>query len=327
MPSPDPIACRRLEVGLALADAGDSAAAVSVFEQVLEVAPGWAAARFALAEALEKSGRRDDAVSAYAAYLAADAADVMGAAIRLALLGAAPQPDRLPDAYVRTLFDQYAPRFEESLLAHLGYSGPGALRAVIDALAPAGGPEGRVLDLGCGTGLAGEAFRDRAAWLEGIDLSPGMIAQAGRKGLYDSLHVADAASYLAAAERRFDVAVAADVVVYVGNLGPLLAAVRRALAPGGLFAFTAQRAGGDGYVLGGDHRYAHSEAYLRAAAADAGLSVVYIEDAACRTEHGAPVPGFVVVLRNAAPPTVPGAVRAAAPAVPDGPDVPPAKLN
>ena len=53
-------------------------------------------------------------------------------------------------------------------------------------------PEGRVLDLGCGTGLAGEALRRRAAWLEGVDLSSGMIDQARRKGLYDRLEVAEA---------------------------------------------------------------------------------------------------------------------------------------
>jgi len=292
----DLAAHRRLEVGLALVAEGDLAGAVSVFEQALEMAPDWPEAHFALADALHAAGRRDEAVAAYAAYLARDPADVMGAAIRLALLGAAPQPERLPEAYVKTLFDQYAPRFEESLIGHLAYRAPFQLRAALDAVAPTAGPCGRVLDLGCGTGLAGEALRNRAAWLEGVDLSPGMIEQAQRKGIYDRLEVADALIALGAANDRFDIIVAADVVTYLGNLEPLLAAARRALVPGGVIAFSAQRAGGDGFVLGGDHRYSHSAAYLRATAEAAGFKIERLDDAVCRTEKGADVPGLIVVL-------------------------------
>jgi len=36
----------------------------------------------------------------------------------------------------------------------------------------------RILDLGCGTGLAGVVFKSRAARLDGIDLSPAMIERA-----------------------------------------------------------------------------------------------------------------------------------------------------
>ena len=213
---------RRLEFGLALVAEGDLAGAVSVFEQALELAPEWPEARFALADALHAAGRRDEAVAAYAAYLARDLDDTMGAAIRLALLGAAPPPERLPEAYVKTLFDQYAPRFEESLVGQLGYQAPFLLRAALDAIAPVETPCGRVLDLGCGTGLGGEALRNRAAWLEGVDLSPGMVEQARRKGIYDRLDVTDALVALTKAKDRFDIVIAADVVVYLGNLAPLL---------------------------------------------------------------------------------------------------------
>jgi len=297
----DRAAQRRLECGLALRAEGDPAAAVSVFEQVLELAPEWPEARFALADALHAAGRRDEAVAAYAAYLARDAADVMGAAIRLALLGAAPQPDQLPPAYVRMLFDQYAPRFEESLVGRLGYQAPFQLRAALDTLAPVAAPEGRVLDLGCGTGLAGEAMRHRAAWLEGVDLSSAMIEQARRKGVYDRLEVGDAVTALTATKDRFDIIIAADVMIYFGNLAPLLGAVRDALKPGGRFAFSAQKAAGDGFVLGGDHRYSHSAPYLRAAAEAAGFVVEHLEEAVSRTEAGTGVPGFIAILRDRPP--------------------------
>lgn len=320
---------RRLEVGLALVAEGDLGGAVSVFEQALELAPEWPEARFALADALHTAGRRDDAVKAYAAYLARDPDDVMGAAIRLALLGAAPQPDRLPEAYVKTLFDQYAPRFEESLVGQLAYQAPFLLRAALDAIAPVEAPCGRVLDLGCGTGLAGEALRNRAAWLEGVDLSPGMVEQARRKGVYDRLDVADALIALSDAKDRFDIVVAADVVVYLGNLAPLLTGAKRALVPGGLIAFSAQRTGGDGFVLGGDHRYAHSPAYLRATAEAVGFTVERLEDAICRTEKGVDVPGLIVILRDR-PATAdrPAAILATAtPNAADGPETPLVRLH
>lgn len=294
----DLAAHRRLEFGLALRDEGDFEGAASVFEQAIELAPDWPEARFALADALQEAGRRDDAVAAFAAYLVRDPEDTMGATIRLALLGAAPQPDRLPDAYIKTLFDQYAPRFEESLVGRLSYEAPFHLREALDALWPVSAPEGRVLDLGCGTGLVGEALRRRAAWLEGIDLSPNMIEQARRKGVYDHLEVAEAVTALTGSRGGFDIVCAADVLIYLGDLAPLFAAVRRTLVPDGLFAFTVQRTEGDGFLLGGDHRYSHSRAYIERTAAQAGLRVRYLADAIYRTEKGRGVLGLVAILSN-----------------------------
>jgi predicted TPR repeat methyltransferase len=72
--------------------------------------------------------------------------------------------------------------------------------------------------------------------------------------------------------------------------------VAGALGPGGLFAFTAQATPGPGFRLGEDMRFHHSEAYLRATAAEAGLAVSLLEPAATRLDRGEPVPGFVVVL-------------------------------
>lgn len=292
---------RRLEVALALKEEGDFEGAASVIEQALELAPGWPEAQFALGEAQEALGRRDAAVAAYAACLAGDTADRMGAGLRLALLGAAPMPDSPPAAYVRTLFDQYAPRFERSLLGRLAYRGPRLMREALQEVRPAGGPWRRVLDIGCGTGLAGEAFRDAASWLEGIDLSPRMIAEARRKGLYDRLALGEAHRLLAdEPDGRFDLVLAADMVIYLGDLAPLFAAVARTLAPGGLFVLTAQRADGGEYVLGGEMRYSHTPDYLRRVAGEAGLEALLLRDAVSRTEKGIDVPGLVCVFARPA---------------------------
>ncbi len=84
-----------------------------------------------------------------------------------------------------------------------------------------------------------------------------MIAKARAKNLYDRLAVADLLDFLAAEPAESaDLAVAADVFVYVGDLDPVFAASARVLEPDGLFAFTAQSLGeGAGFHVGEDLRF------------------------------------------------------------------------
>ncbi len=63
--------------------------------------------------ALEKSGDFDAAAAAYAQVLALDPEDHGGAAVRLASMGRGDTPEKAPDAYVATLFDQHAEVFED----------------------------------------------------------------------------------------------------------------------------------------------------------------------------------------------------------------------
>lgn len=279
---------------------GELADAASLYRETLALAPDWDEAHFALAEALEALGQPQEACTHYTEYLRLAAADTMGAEIRLALLGAAPLPPVLPQPYVKALFDQYAERFDEALVTRLEYRAPYLLREAVDRLRPPR-PEGeRILDLGCGTGLAGESFRGRAAWLAGVDLSPCMIAEAARKSVYDELQEGEALHALAGAAMRFDVVVAADVLVYMGDLAPLFAALRKVLAADGLFAFSVQSTETAPYALGPECRYSHHPDYLRRIASGTGLEVLALDPAICRREAGEAVPGLVGVLRRAA---------------------------
>lgn len=296
--APDPRARRRLEIGLALLEDSQLAEAADAIRAAIELDPKDAESHYALGQALEAAG--GDAATAYRTALELDPGDHMGAAVRLALIGAAPVPAQLPEAHIRTLFDQYAPRFDTALVGALHYRGPELLRQAVDRAAPEGPLD--ILDLGCGTGLAGIAFADRRRRLDGIDLSPGMILQALARKLYDRLEPGEIVAALADWPERYDLALAADVVVYIGDLAPLFAATRRVLRPGGLFALTLEAqdgADGTGWRLGDHHRYQHSAAYLREAAAEAGFAVVGIESSWTRTERKVPLPGWVVVLRAA----------------------------
>ncbi|ACA15191.1 Methyltransferase type 12 [Methylobacterium sp. 4-46] len=302
--SGDLLADRRYVWAEAALAEGDAAAAADLAEQVLTLVPDYVPAWLLLGRAREAQAGDDPAARerarhAFAAALDLDPDDALGARLRLAELGAQAGEAALSPAYVRALFDGYAGRFERHLVEGLGYRAPAMLR---DALLATGHPLPfrRALDLGCGTGLAARALDDLVVAIEGVDLSPGMLAEARRLGRYAALHEGDLTAFLAGQPAGgADLVVAADVFVYLRALGPAFAGVARALAPGGLFAFTLQAHAGEGAVLGSDGRYAHGEALVRAEAAAAGLAILRLEAASTRRERGAEVPGWLAVLGRA----------------------------
>jgi predicted TPR repeat methyltransferase len=301
--SGDLIADRRFAIAQELLARDDVAGAADLLAQAIEAAPRFVSAWFALGELREKLGQRDEAIAAYQQVCALDAEDRLGAGLHLVRLGAL-APGDMPSAYVRTLFDQYAPRFDAALTEGLGYRGPAVLREAIAAACAAAGRPPRfdaALDLGCGTGLAGAALRPLVGNLIGVDLSERMVALAREKKLYDRLETGDLAQFLhaeARAQRRYALIVAADVFAYLAWLPPVAAAAARVLAPGGLLAFTVETHPGDDVILGEKLRYAHGAAHVRAAIAGAGLALLSLSEASTRSEAGVPVAGLVVIARS-----------------------------
>ncbi|MBL8590174.1 MAG: methyltransferase domain-containing protein [Methylobacteriaceae bacterium] len=295
--SGDLIADRRFAWGAAAAREGDHAAAAELFEQTLEIAPRFAAAWFALAEAREAGGAIEAARAAYARTCELAPDDPFGAGARLARLDGATPAGHAP-AYVRKLFDDYAPRFDAHLTGALAYRGPELLRAAVEARGAR--RFARALDLGCGTGLAGLAFADLADRLEGVDLSPAMIEAARARGLYARLEAGEIVAFLAAeAAASADLALAADVFVYLGDLAPVFSATARALAPGGLIAFTTQAIDAGTYRLLDDLRFGHAPDYLRARLEAAGFADIAIEAASTRRDRGVDTPGLVATAVRA----------------------------
>ncbi len=297
--SGDLIADRRYGFGCDLASRGDLSAAADLFAQAVEVAPEFAAAWFALGETRAKLGDSAGAAAALREALRVDPGDRHGAALHLARLGAADPSTAMSPSYVRAVFDQYAARFDNALVEGLAYRGPQRLlEAVGRARAVPAAGFATMLDLGCGTGLAGAAFRTKVQHLTGIDLSPGMIAEARAKEIYDRLQTGELAEFLVAeraASRHYDLVVAADVFVYLFDLGPVARAVADVLSPGGLFAFTVETHDGDGVELGEKLRYRHGVAHVRSAVSPAPLQLLEIAPVATRIESDSPVPGLLAV--------------------------------
>jgi len=274
---------------------GDWRAAAEVLEQALEVAPRWAPAWLALGEAREKLAETVRAARAYRAALLLDPDDALGAGPRLARLNAA-SPPALPRSYVRALFDDYAPRYQRHLTEGLAYRGPELIAEALDGASP-GRRFSLALDLGCGDGMMAARIRPRVERLAGVDLSSAMIAKARQRGTYDELHAEDICVFLEARPAASaDLVAAADALPYFGDLTRLFGAVACALAPGGLFAFTAEASDSDAYRLHETLRFAHSAAYLEACAAQAGLARLTLLPASSRREKGRDAPGWVGVL-------------------------------
>ena len=257
--SGDLIADRRYDFARDLQLRGDLPAAADLLQQAVELAPTFASAWFTLGEIWQQLGKRDAAVEAFRKARAADPADRHGAAVHLLQLGAEPI-SAMPAGYVQSLFDQYAPRFENALLNDLNYRGPSLLfKAVVSVRNAAKKPAffKRGIDLGCGTGLGAAAFAKNVDRFIGIDLSPGMIEKARASNLYAELEVADMVSGLAGKpDASADFVLAADAMVYVADIAPVLHEARRVLAPGGLIAFTTETHPGEGVILGEGLRYA-----------------------------------------------------------------------
>ena len=291
--SGDLMADRRFEFARDLQLKGDLPAAADLLLQAIELAPDFTSAWFTLAGIREELREHDAAVAAYQNAQASDPGDRHGAGLRLMRLGAKPVSG-MPQAYVQTLFDQYAPRFEASLVGDLGYRGPALLfKAVLSARSAAGKPAlfRRAIDLGCGTGLAAAAFARTVDRFIGVDLSPRMIERARTTSLYAELEVADMLQGLRARrDASADLILAADAMVYVADLPPLLAETHRVLVSGGLLAFTAETHGGEGVVIGQGLRYAHSAAYVRDAVDGAGLGLALLENLSARNEDHARCP-------------------------------------
>ncbi|MEI9991278.1 MAG: methyltransferase domain-containing protein [Rhizomicrobium sp.] len=277
-------------LGDALMAAGHLPAAIAEFHRALRLDPASVAARLKLGLAWLEAGEADKALEQFGALDAAEVSDLAAHIARAEAVAAQPRSDA---GYVRHLFDQFSSDYDARMRGQLGYQAPEILRALADLVMP-GARDLDILDLGCGTGLAGVAFAGLAAAIDGIDLSPAMIAKARARKLYRALIVGDIET--APGSDAYDLVVAADTLVYLGDLGAVFRTAALCLKPGGFFLFTVERTERDGFELGPKRRWRHCETYLRETAAESGFDVAGLVAASPRSEANVPVEGLAVAL-------------------------------
>lgn len=205
----------------------------------------------------------------------------------------------LPEpSYVAELFDSYADTFDAHLTGKLEYRVPQAIAAL---LAEHGLTKGTTLDVGCGTGLMAAALPENMRPIDGIDISPKMIAKAQERGIYRHLQTGDAAALLAEAPNfsgPYDLAVAADVFIYIGEIRVLFAALAQRVSAGGMLAFSIELSEGEGIAIRSSGRFGHSSDYVRDLAAANGLAVLAEVPNHIRLEREKPIPGAIFLLQR-----------------------------
>lgn len=236
-------------------------------------------------------GYREAAIKLGEWRLARNSSDAMQIYLLAALRGETLA--RAPDDYLVAYFDEFADTFESKLVDALDYRVPEKLCGL---LAERGQRFANILDLGCGTGLCAPFLHQFGDRLTGVDLSRQMLEKASARGLYNDLIEAEAGDFLDHVTDRFDLVVAADVVIYFGDLTALFEKIARVLKPGGLFAFNAETAA-SGVCILPSGRFAHAISHIEAAAAG-NFTVTDLQSTMIRLEAAKPVDGVLVILQR-----------------------------
>ena len=261
---------------------GDVEGAAHVLERAIRSPDAAAKVFHRLGRLLRSTGQQDRAVACYRKCLERHPDDSISQ-VGLASLGELPAPPRLPDEIVLHVFDTNASGYEENMRS-LGYSIPALLFESFETHFP-GSREGlQILDLGCGTGWCGEVFSNVARRIVGVDLSPRMLAIAGSKGVYDQLVEAELGTWLAETTDEFDLVIAANTLIYFGELPGIVTAAARTLRPGGALLFDVERALDSPHVFHSGGRYAHSRGHVLESFEAAALDVLALEEVVMRTQ-------------------------------------------
>lgn len=322
------------QAGQALSGLSRFAEAEFAWRKAIALAPERSESVLALAFALEQQGRAEQALSvlrARRAFGPDEQCDITSASLLMQLgdrdgaraeltqflqhfpahpvalhllagLGVG-SAERASDGYVELVFDAFAKDYDAQMQGPLQYSQHQRIAVRLNELLA---PPADVLELGCGTGLVGSVLAPQGYWVDGIDLSALMLEQAAERG-YRSLVKAEITEHLQQLSAgSYDVVLAADVLIYFGDLTAVIGAAQRALRDNGVLLFTVEAlAAGDGQLASaGDFRltstgrYQHSAEHLQAALSKAGLVDITIRADAGRHEAGIPVAGWMVSARR-----------------------------
>ena len=240
-------------------DAGDLDCATEHYQTAIKLDPVYVAAHHNLGVSLESQGKTDAAVKSFKEVLRLDPDNVGAKHMLSALTGQ--RTASVPDVYVEGLFDRYAVRFDQSLVEQLKYNVPKLIAELLlkyQSVAPLGS----IMDLGCGTGLAGVELKDFCQEIEGIDLSEKMLAKAKQKNVYSKLNHTGIIEYLADAPLDFDLFLSTDVFVYVGELSEVFRLIKSRNKRHGRLAFSTEHTEKADFFLEASGRYSHSKSYI-----------------------------------------------------------------
>jgi len=253
-------------LGTTLSALGQKDDAIKCYEKVIAINPNYAEAHFNLGSTLREIGKLEAAIKSFETALIINPNYDEAKHILNGLIGYTSKAP--PREYVEKLFNGFAEKFNDSLLNKLEYNLPFLVNEIILNLSAEREIFDKVIDLGCGTGLSGKGLKALSDNLTGIDLSEKMIAKAKKLNIYDSLIVGDIVEILSSSKTKYDLLIALDVLIYIGEVKALFKAVRSCCNIDAFFIFSVETKIGDGYSLLKTARYSHSEIYILNAASE-----------------------------------------------------------
>jgi predicted TPR repeat methyltransferase len=280
-------------LGATLQELGRFEEAEASYAQSIVLKPDSALTHKNLGSTLKVLGRLDEAEASYTQAIALKSGYSEARHMLAALTGET--TETAPRNYVEELFDNYAVRFENSLVKNLDYQTPSLIAEMIikdskfDLL-------GSIMDLGCGTGLFGMEIKQFCEHLEGIDLSEKMLGEAKKKNIYNKLIKEDLLAYLSNASLNFDYFISADVFVYIGDLSDVFRLVKSRNKIGGKLAFSTENYDGDGFFLEQSGRYSHSKNYIEDLCEKFGYKLRHFETQSLRKENNEYISGGLYLL-------------------------------
>lgn len=201
-----------------------------------------------------------------------------------------------PQTYIQSLFDNYASHYDQHLQT-LHYRVPDLFYKLFSEINKNHFQSLDILDLGCGTGLCGEMFKQQAHLLIGVDLSTQMLAMAAQKNIYDQLIEADILSFMQATSATFDLILVGDVLVYFGDLTEVFIAMKHIIRPGGLIILNTEMTEQTDYELLQSGRFGHHQDYLDRLAKNLQFTILKKRIVNLRTQNHSEVAGYLYCLQ------------------------------
>ena len=270
--------------------------AVDTYKKCIQSNPDFVDAHYNLSTALNDLKLLPEAIKSLQQTIELAPAHAAARHMLAALSGET--PDSAPPQFVTTLFDQYSSNFETDLIDRLEYKIPTLMRELFSQYIPNGTCLPKVIDLGCGTGLSGQAFKDISDYLAGIDISRNMLKQAKEKKIYDDLFLGDLCEELLKLTDSFDLFIAADVMIYIGNLETIFKTVNNKSSPRSYFIFSVESNQQNGFTLQPSGRYGHSSAYISKLASMNDFIVIEEEQTKIRKEDDTWISGYIYLLQK-----------------------------
>ena len=280
-------------LGNTLKDLGKLKEAEASYKQAIELKPDYAESHSNLANTLKKLGKLKEAEASYKQAIKLKPDFDIAKHHLAALTGET--TNSAPRAYVENLFDNFASKFESSLVGNLKYKVPKVISKLI-LKKNSSSLLGSVLDLGCGTGLIGSEIKQFCSSLEGLDLSNLMVQEARKKNVYDKLTHRDIVDYLSTENLNFDYFIATDVFIYIGDLSDIFQLVKSRNKSGGKLVFSTEHTNKDGFVLEKTGRYSHSKKYIENMCEKFTYKLSHFESINLRKEENQFITGGLYIL-------------------------------